>query len=70
MFQNTPSNLLVVRDISERGLNERELAKASQLESICPSPNAKRPSNTTGQQPSKKYRFSAKAGFWSWMMKP
>jgi PAS domain S-box-containing protein len=35
MFQNTPSNLLVVRDISERSLNKREMAKASQLESIA-----------------------------------
>jgi PAS domain S-box-containing protein len=35
MFQNKPSNLLVVRDISERSWNEGELAKASQLESIA-----------------------------------
>ena len=35
MFQNKPSNLLVVRDISERSLNEQGLAKAGHLESIA-----------------------------------
>ncbi|MGD8344086.1 MAG: ATP-binding protein [Desulfobacterales bacterium] len=35
MFQNKPSNLLVVRDISERNRTERELVKARQLESIA-----------------------------------
>ncbi|MGD8301632.1 MAG: ATP-binding protein, partial [Desulfobacterales bacterium] len=35
IFQNKPSNLLVVRDISERNRTERELVKARQLESIA-----------------------------------
>ncbi len=35
IFQNKPSNLLVVRDISERSQTERELVKARQLESIA-----------------------------------
>ena len=35
IFQNKPSNLLVVRDISERSRTERELVKARQLESIA-----------------------------------
>ena len=35
IFQDKPSNLLVVRDISERTRTERELVKARQLESIA-----------------------------------
>ena len=35
IFQNKPSNLLVVRDISERSRTQRELVKARQLESIA-----------------------------------
>ena len=35
IFQNKPSNLLVVRDISERSWTERELVKARQMESIA-----------------------------------
>jgi PAS domain S-box-containing protein len=35
IFQNKPSNLLVVRDISERNRTERALVKARQLESIA-----------------------------------
>ncbi|MBW2516798.1 MAG: response regulator, partial [Deltaproteobacteria bacterium] len=35
MFQNKPSNLLVVRDISEQNRTQRELVKARQLESIA-----------------------------------
>ena len=35
MFQNKPSNLLVVRDLSERNRTERELVKARQLDSIA-----------------------------------
>ncbi len=35
IFENKPSNLLVVRDISERSITERELVKARQLESIA-----------------------------------
>jgi PAS domain S-box-containing protein len=35
IFQNKASNLLIVRDISERSRTERELVKARQLESIA-----------------------------------
>ena len=35
IFQNKPSNLLVVRDISERSRTEYELVKARQLDSIA-----------------------------------
>jgi len=35
IFQNKPSNLLVVRDISERSKSERELERTRQLESIA-----------------------------------
>jgi PAS domain S-box-containing protein len=35
IFQNKPSNLLVVRDISDRSKSDRELERARQLESIA-----------------------------------
>ncbi len=35
VFQNTPSNLLVVRDISERSESDRALERSRQLESIA-----------------------------------
>lgn len=35
IFQNKPSNLLVVRDISDRSKSERELERTRQLESIA-----------------------------------
>ena len=35
MFQNKPSNLLVIRDISDRSKSERELERTRQLDSIA-----------------------------------
>ena len=35
IFQNKPSNLLVVRDLSERSKSQRELERSRQLESIA-----------------------------------